>query len=86
MLLNPRFIQQWNVEAKPVFAGFCGGGERNPAFMNPRMQNCLKCFTSLIIVKNKFPQRSAIWLSIFMENIRPKPRPHCILNRPVARE
>jgi len=60
MRFNSGLIQQGNVEAKPVFAGFCSCRERAPAFPDDRVQDRFELSARFFIVEDTLAQAPAI--------------------------
>ena len=70
MTLCIGFIQQRDVDAKPVFPGFRNFDQSRPPRTDSRMKDRLKIFASSFISEYALSQSPAIRCSIFKENTR----------------
>ena len=86
VLLSLRLIQQWDVDAKPVFPRTRTFEQCDPSLANARVQDLFEIFALVLVPENTFPQGNSIWCSVRMEGVRTKSRAHEFPNGSVSRE
>ena len=86
VLLSRRFIQQRDVDAKPVFPRTRNFEQNGPSLVNARVQDRFEIFALVLVPENAFPQGNSVWSPIAMKCIRAKSGANEFPNDSISRE